>query len=229
MRRNLNTLYSQVPEEWHGLTTELSRVTFPGLQEALDQDADKYTGLGVYPPPEDTFRAFLSMKPTQVKVVIIGQDCYHQPGQAVGLCFGVRSGIKIPPSLNNIRRELMSDTGIDLTNTELSHWAGQGVLMLNSALTVRQSCPGSHLTHWKHFTVGIIKILSSQTENLVFLLWGRYAKGKEPLIASNRGHHILKANHPSPLSANRGGWFGTRHFSQTNQFLEANGKSSIKW
>lgn len=229
MTRNLQQLVNQLPAEWQTLLEPFAGELLSEIQSKIDQDATRYEGLGIYPKPEHTLRAFHYQPPDQIKVVIIGQDCYHQPDQAIGLCFGVLPGTNLPPSLINIKRELKSDLQQDLTNFELTHWAEQGVLLLNSALTVRQASPGSHLPYWKSFTNEVIRALSKTTNNVVFLLWGKYAKSKESLIDTNRGHLILKANHPSPLSANRGGWFGTRHFSQTNEYLSKVGKSSIQW
>ena len=164
-----------------------------------------------------------------VKVVILGQDPYHGPGQAHGLCFSVNKGIKKPPSLENIFKELKNDLNIEIPrHGNLEGWARQGVLLLNATLTVRAYKAGSHQGKgWEQFTDAAIKALSEKRSGLVFLLWGNYAQAKESLI-NNDTHHLLKAAHPSPLSAARG-FFGCRHFSQTNAFLETQGKEIINW
>jgi uracil-DNA glycosylase len=229
MSRNLLELFHKLSPEWQELLSSASKEHLTVIQQKLDGDFDKYEGLGVYPAPVHTFRAFASVPPQDVRVVIIGQDCYHQPNQAMGLCFGINPGTNLPPSLINIKRELGTDLNINLSDFSLSHWSEQGVLLLNSALTVRQASPGSHLPYWKGFTDRAILDISNHTEKVVFLLWGRYAQAKQKLINSHRGHLVLTAKHPSPLSANRGGWFGSKHFSQTNDFLRINNKSPIDW
>ena len=179
----------------------------------------------VYPLPEHIFKAFENCLPEQVKVVIVGQDCYHKEGQATGMAFAVPPDCKIPPSLRNIQKELKADVGVDLSDRTLQKWSDQGVLLLNSALTVRKGEPRSHLKQWEPFTDDVIKILSRTQKRLVFLLWGKYAQSKEHLIDPTGSHLILTASHPSPLAANRGGWFGQKHFSRTNSFL----KDPIEW
>ena len=219
--RNLVQLRSLLPESWQEiLTGDLEEV-----QLRLEDEAEIYKGLPHYPAPEHTFRAFHYFIPTDLRVVILGQDCYHQPDQAIGLCFGVPTTIKNPPSLVNIEKEL----GHPLTDSSLEKWAQQGVLLLNSALTVRYSCAGSHLDIWMSYTDQIIKELSGKTSNVVWLLWGNYAKQKASLIVEGRGHHLLQSVHPSPLSANRGGWFGSQPFSKANVFLESIDKTPIAW
>jgi uracil-DNA glycosylase len=167
---------------------------------------------------------------SQVKVVVLGQDPYHGVGQAHGLCFSVRHGTPLPPSLKNIYREIQSDIGIEPSKQgELTHWAKQGVFLLNSVLTVEAGLAASHKKQgWEDFTDEVIAVLNQQCEHLVFLLWGSYAQKKGQMIDTSR-HLVLQAAHPSPLSANRGGWFGCRHFSKTNHYLEANGKTPIDW
>lgn len=213
-----------ISSDWSSYFDELKEV-----EEALYRDKLKFPSVPVYPPLELVFSAFQYFPPEETRVVIIGQDCYHGEGQAMGLCFSVPPTLKIPPSLRNIARELKSDTGEILKDGDLSHWAKQGVLMLNSALTVRHKKPGSHSRYWRKFTDNIVKHLSENQHNLVFLLWGRHAQGKGELISSGRGHLLLKAAHPSPLAANRGGWFGTKHFSKANNFLLSNGVKPIVW
>lgn len=219
--RNLVQLHRSLPESWQ----EILRGDLEAVQLRLKDEEEIYKGLAHYPVPRHTFRAFHYFPPTDLRVVILGQDCYHQPDQATGLCFGVSSGIKKPPSLVNIEKEL----GHSLTDTTLENWAEQGVLLLNSALTVRHSCAGSHLDIWMSYTDQIIHELSCKTSNVVWLLWGNYAKRKASLIVEDRGHHLIESVHPSPLSANRGGWFGSGPFSKTNVFLESIGKKPIEW
>lgn len=183
----------------------------------------------VYPPVSEVFAAFNQVPLHKVKVVILGQDPYHGPGQANGLCFSVNRGMPLPPSLRNIYKELEDDLGLSpAPHGDLEKWASQGVLLMNAILTVRAQQPGSHQKKgWEPFTDSLIRMLSTKRKGLVFLLWGNYAGQKSTLIDSSR-HHILKAMHPSPLSANRG-FFGCRHFSRTNALLRSEGKEEIDW
>lgn len=184
----------------------------------------------VYPPGSLIFNAFDHTPVDKVKAVIIGQDPYHGPGQAHGLCFSVNDGVKFPPSLQNIFKELKTDIGMDIPfSGNLTKWADEGVLLLNATLTVRARNAGSHQGKgWEHFTDAAIQKLSDNRENLVFLLWGRFAQNKSELINPNNGHHILKAPHPSPFSAHSG-FFGCKHFSRCNEFLSSNGIEPIDW
>ncbi len=190
----------------------------------------QYTHHTCYPPGTEIFSAFNNTPFDTVKVVIIGQDPYHGAGQANGLCFSVRDGVSHPPSLINILKELEMDLLLPYPKSgNLEPWAKQGVLLLNATLTVQAHQAGSHQKKgWEQFTDAVIELLSEQKENLVFLLWGGYAKKKGSKIDRNK-HLVLATGHPSPLSANRGYWFGNRHFSATNEFLEKNGKSAINW
>ncbi len=199
---------------------------FAELKSFLVEEKRKYT---VYPPGDKIFSAFDHTPFHQVKVVIIGQDPYHGPGQAHGLCFSVPQGIKAPPSLVNIFKELHDDLGIPIPNHgNLEKWAGQGVLLLNATLTVRANQAGSHQNKgWEIFTNSAIHKLSEKREDLVFLLWGRYAQDKEEMIDAAK-HFILKAAHPSPFSANNG-FLECRHFSKTNEILRTIGKEEIDW
>jgi len=191
--------------------------------------------IGIYPANNLIFNAFNFFNLQDTKIVIIGQDPYHQPGQAMGLSFSVPENIKIPPSLINIFKEIESNK---LQNTEqnnkiiqngnLTRWARQGVLLLNSNLTVQQNKPNSHKNKWDFFTDAIISYISINCNNIVFMLWGNFAKNKAKLINKEK-HLILKANHPSPLSANRCGWFGCQHFSTANKYLKEYKKAEIKW
>jgi len=183
----------------------------------------------IYPPKENWYRAFEYSSFENTKVIILGQDPYHGINQAEGLSFSVPEGVPIPPSLRNIYIELESDLGITIPHHgHLSHWAKQGVLLLNSVLTVEKNSPASHANQgWESFTDNVIKLLNDKKNNLVFLLWGAYAGKKAELINHER-HLVLKASHPSPFSANRG-FFGCKHFSKTNQHLLSTDQTPIEW
>jgi uracil-DNA glycosylase len=190
----------------------------------------EYQTQTVYPLPQNIFRAFWLTPFDAVKVVILGQDPYHGPGQAQGLAFSVPSGMPLPPSLKNIYKEIQNETGIvkDFADGNLESWAAQGVFLLNSVLTVRRGQAGSHQKKgWEEFSDTVISKLSQQKEGLVFLLWGNFARSKKSLIDTNR-HLVLEAAHPSPLSA-QNGFFGCNHFLLTNQYLQQKGKSEILW
>ncbi len=182
----------------------------------------------IYPPGSKIFSAFNYTPFDHIKVVILGQDPYHGQGQANGLCFSVNDGIRFPPSLINIFKELKNDIGCEIPlSGNLENWAKQGVFLLNATLTVRQNSAGSHQNQgWEKFTDAVIKIISEQKKNIVFLLWGNYARAKKELIDSTK-HLILEAAHPSPLA--RGAFFGCKHFSKTNLFLKERGIESINW
>lgn len=200
---------------------------FAQLKEFLVAERAQHT---CYPPGSKIFAAFDTTPFDKVKVVILGQDPYHEPGQAMGLCFSVPQGIQVPPSLVNIITEINSDLGTNIPKTcgDLSGWAKQGVLLLNATLTVRAHQAGSHQRHgWEEFTDAAISALNTGRTGVVFMLWGSYAIAKRRLIDTTR-HHILTAPHPSPLSAYRG-FFGCRHFSQANAILEAQGETPIDW
>ena len=190
---------------------------------------EKMAGKTIYPPGQLMFNAFNTTPFDHVKVVLLGQDPYHGPGQAHGLCFSVQTGVKPPPSLVNIYKELNSDIGMSIPNHgNLTKWAEQGVLMLNASLTVRADEPMSHSKiGWAEFTDSVIKKISDQREHVVFILWGRFAQEKQVLIDETR-HLVLKAAHPSPFSANNG-FFGCRHFSKTNEYLMQNGIDPVDW
>ena len=189
----------------------------------------KKAGKVIYPKGDEYFNAFNLTPFDQVKVVIIGQDPYHGPGQAHGLCFSVQQGVAFPPSLQNIFKEIHADLGLPIPkNGCLTHWAEQGVLLLNAVLTVEQSKAAAHQGKgWELFTDAAIKELNDNREGIVFLLWGSYAQKKGQIIDPKK-HCVLKAPHPSPLSAHRG-FFGCKHFSKANQYLESIGKSPIDW
>lgn len=183
-----------------------------------------------YPKGSEIFAAFDHCSFDDVKVVIIGQDPYHGVRQANGLCFSVNNGIAMPPSLINIFKEIETDLGIPFpSNGNLQRWAEQGVLLLNATLTVRANQAGSHQNKgWEQFTDAVIKVVSEKKSNVVFLLWGGFAKKKGAKIDRSK-HYILTSGHPSPLSANRGFWFGNKHFSKTNEYLKENGLTNIQW
>lgn len=217
----------QIEASWKAaLAAEFQAPYFQQLKAFLVQDRALYT---VFPPGKYIFNAFNLTPLPNIKVVIIGQDPYHGPNQAHGLCFSVQDGIKIPPSLRNMYKELNTDLGIAPVATgNLEPWAKQGVLMLNATLTVRASQPASHQKQgWETFTDAAIKAVSDQRTGVVFLLWGRFAQNKEYLIDQSK-HHVLKAAHPSPFSADRG-FFGCRHFSRANTLLREQGIEPVNW
>lgn len=202
----------------------------PYFRDLARQVREEYRLQPCYPKGSNIFAAFRQCPLHAVKVVILGQDPYHGPGQANGLCFSVNEGVPHPPSLANIFREVARDLGNAYPESgDLSRWARQGVLLLNAVLTVRAHQAGSHQRlGWEIFTDAVIKNLSQEKEGLIFLLWGGYAKRKAPLIDGHK-HQILTSGHPSPLSANRGLWFGNSHFSKTNELLRQQGKTPIHW
>jgi len=202
----------------------------PYFKLLVDFVKDEYSLHRCFPPGKEIFAAFDNCSFDDVKVVIIGQDPYHGLNQANGLCFSVSEGVKHPPSLINIFKELEQDTGkLYPESGNLESWAKQGVLLLNATLTVRAHIAGSHQGKgWEIFTDSVIKTVSNKKDNVVFLLWGSFAKKKSKLIDNSR-HHILTSGHPSPLSANRGYWFGNKHFSKTNFLLEQAGQQPLEW
>jgi len=208
------------------LCQELQKDYFTKLTVFIAQENECKT---IYPRSEDIFRAFNLVKVEDVKVIIIGQDPYHGPNQANGLAFSVHQGIKTPPSLRNIYKELVSDIGCPTpANGDLSSWAEQGVFLINSVLTVEQAKPNSHQKQgWEQFSDSVIQTLSQEMDNLVFILWGAPSQKKGSLIDTNK-HLVLKAPHPSPLSAYRG-FFGSKPFSQTNSYLQSHSKKPINW
>lgn len=209
------------------LKDEFEKPYFVNLMEFVEQEYKEHT---CFPDQSNILSAFNHSTFENTKVVIIGQDPYHGPNQANGLCFSVQDGITHPPSLKNIFKELETDIEMSYPKSgNLEPWAKQGVLLLNATLTVRSGEAGSHQKQgWETFTDAVIKLISSKKENVVFLLWGGYAKKKTKIIDQKK-HYILSAGHPSPLSANRGFWFGNEHFSKTNLTLEKLGKPVIVW
>lgn len=205
--------------------TDFSKPNLAEIQAQLNQATQ---GCNVYPPQEQIFSAFDKTPLDQVRVVILGQDPYHEANQANGLAFSVNSGTKMPPSLRNIFKELKDDLGGELrTNTDLSDWAEQGVLLLNTSLTVIEGQANSMARLWEPFTDAIIQLLNKQEHPIVFVLWGNNARKKKSIIDVSR-HYVIESAHPSPLSANRG-FFGSKPFSKTNQILKRLGENEICW
>ncbi|MEA5460519.1 uracil-DNA glycosylase [Arcicella sp. LKC2W] len=218
----------KIAESWKArLTDEFEKTYFTNLVEFVKNE---YTNNTVYPPGKLIFNAFDKCSFDDTKVVILGQDPYHGVNQANGLSFSVNDGVASPPSLKNIFKEIRDDLDIPVPESgNLERWANQGVLLLNSTLTVRVSEAGSHQKKgWETFTDSVIKCISEQKQDVVFLLWGKYAQDKGAVIDGTK-HLILKAKHPSPMAANYGGWFGTKHFSQTNDYLTSKGLKPIEW
>jgi uracil-DNA glycosylase len=217
-----------IAESWKNiLQPEFEKPYFKNLTDFVKSEYTQHT---CYPKGKNIFAAFDACSFNDLKVVIIGQDPYHGVGQANGLCFSVHDGITHPPSLINIFKEIETDLGKAYpTSGDLSRWAKQGVLLLNATLTVRAHEAGSHQKQgWEQFTDAVIEAISSQKKDVVFLLWGGFAKKKGAKIDKNR-HHILATGHPSPLSANRGYWFGNKHFSKANSILQSIGAAEIDW
>lgn len=217
----------KIEQSWkNALRGEFEKPYFASLVHFLHQE--KAAGKTIYPPGSQIFKAFELTPVDQLKVVILGQDPYHGPGQAMGLSFSVPQAVKAPPSLKNIFKEIESDLGVRMSgNPDLQSWARQGVLLLNAILTVQESSPASHSRiGWQEFTDAVIRYISDNCDGVVFLLWGNFARSKKALIDTSR-HHVLEAAHPSPLAG--GAFFGCRHFSQTNQILASEGKEPINW
>ena len=217
----------KIEQSWKvALAPEFEKPYFAQLVRFLHQE--KADGKVIYPPGSQIFRAFELTPLDQVKVVILGQDPYHNPGEAMGLSFSVPDGVRMPPSLRNIFTEVENDLGIRMSGRpNLENWARQGVLLLNSILTVEAGKAASHRgIGWQEFTDAVIRTLSERRQGIVFLLWGNFAKAKAALIDSSK-HHVLQAAHPSPLAG--GAFFGCRHFSKTNQILVSEGKAPIDW
>ena len=222
-------MFSTIDSSWQKiLSDEFKKSYFLQLEKEVNEE---YQNTICYPPKELIFAAFNYCSVANLKVVIIGQDPYHGVGEANGLCFSVNDGVKIPPSLRNIYRELNDDLGVLFmpSSGNLERWARQGVLLLNASLTVRKDKPNSH-KHllWNTFTDAVIEIISNENQNIVFLLWGSFAQKKGLKIDRNK-HLVLECGHPSPMSANQGKWFGNKHFSKTNAYLVSKGISEIDW
>ena len=217
----------KIEQSWKdALAGEFEKPYFASLVRFLHHE--KAAGKKIYPPGSQIFKAFELTPVGRLKVVILGQDPYHGPGQAHGLSFSVPAGITAPPSLKNIFKEIESDLGIRMSGyPNLENWASQGVLLLNAVLTVQAGAAASHSkVGWEEFTDAVIRYISDNCEGVVFLLWGNFARGKSALIDRSK-HHVLEAAHPSPLA--RGAFFGCRHFSQTNAILASQGKTPIDW
>ncbi|MCR9251113.1 MAG: uracil-DNA glycosylase [bacterium] len=217
----------KIESSWREVLNE--EFTKPYFTELVEFVKSEYTNHKVYPPGKQIFSAFDHCSFDSVKVVIIGQDPYHGPGQANGLCFSVAEGVRMPPSLVNIFKEIKDDIGSEIPpHGSLERWADQGVLLLNATLTVRAATAGSHQGKgWEQFTDAVIQKVSEAKENVVFLLWGAYAQRKGEIIDRTR-HHVLESAHPSPFAAHRG-FFGNKHFSRTNEYLKKQGLELIDW
>jgi len=223
--KEINSL--NISDSWkQKLSKNIRSKSFLDLQKFLETERVNSV---IYPREEQMFAAFNFVPFEKVKVVIIGQDPYHGHDQANGLAFSVHKNIKIPPSLRNIYKELHEDIGCDIpAHGDLTSWAKQGVLLLNSNLTVKSGLPASHKNRgWEEFTDNVIKIVSDEKDNVIFILWGKFAQQKIKFIDTTK-HHVLEAAHPSPFSAYRG-FFGCKHFSRTNELLSRNGSKSINW
>jgi len=217
----------KIEESWKNkLSAEFEKPYFKALASFVKDEYSKQT---VYPPGKEIFNAFAHCPFGQVKVVIIGQDPYHGPGQANGLCFSVKDGIRMPPSLVNIFKEIVSDLGKEIPPSgNLERWADQGVLLLNATLTVRANSPGSHQNKgWETFTDEVIRVVSGEKENIVFILWGAYAQRKGAVIDKSK-HLVLESAHPSPFSADKG-FFGSKPFSKANAYLKGKGLKEVDW
>ncbi|WP_159467651.1 uracil-DNA glycosylase [Dyadobacter sp. 3J3] len=218
----------KIEESWKKrLAAEFEK---PYFSVVTDFVKSEYATKQIFPPAKQIFNAFNYCSFDDCKVVILGQDPYHGLGQANGLCFSVNDGVRMPPSLLNIFKEIKGDLGKPIPATgNLERWASQGVLLLNSTLTVEAGKAGSHQGRgWEQFTDAVIKCVSDEKENVVFLLWGKYAQDKGKVIDESK-HYVLKAKHPSPMAANYGGWFETKHFSKANTYLEKQGLELINW
>ena len=198
----------------------------------LCEEQELFEGhLNIFPTPDLVFNSIKDLSPKDIKVIILGQDPYHQPNQAMGLSFSVPESIKIPPSLINIYKELSNDIDnfIIPKNGDLTKWKNEKILMLNSSLTVLESKPMKHMKYWKPITDKMIEYISEMNQVKIFMLWGNSSKAKKNYIKESNKNYILEANHPSPLSANRGGWFGCKHFSKINKLLKDSNRNEIKW
>ncbi len=223
----MSTQKIQIEESWKKvLHDEFEKPYFQKLTSLIKEELKN--GKVIYPPGPDIFKAFEMTPFEKVKVVILGQDPYHNPGEAMGLSFSVPKGIKIPPSLKNIFKEIKDDVGLEIPDHgDLTNWATQGVFLLNAMLTVEKNRAGAHKDiGWQTFTNVVIQTLSSQKNNLVFLLWGNFARSKKESIDTTQ-HLVLEAAHPSPLAG--GAFFGCKHFSKANEYLIKNGQTTINW
>ncbi|MFD2890627.1 uracil-DNA glycosylase [Flavobacterium chuncheonense] len=222
----------KIENSWQNqLQNEFEKDYFNALMDNLEEE---YQNFECYPPKDLIFNAFNQCGFENTKVVILGQDPYHGEGEANGLAFSVNDGVKIPPSLRNIYREINAEYDtifepIEQSSGNLERWAQQGVLLLNATLTVRKDTPNSHKhLHWQQFTDAVISLLSHEKEHLVFILWGAFAQKKAKLIDEKK-HLILTSGHPSPMSANQGKWFGNNHFFKTNNYLKNKGLNQVNW
>lgn len=218
----------KIEESWKKrLAAEFEKPYFEAVTEFVKNE---YATKQIFPPAKQIFNAFNYCSFDDCKVVILGQDPYHGFGQANGLCFSVNDGVRMPPSLLNIFKEIKDDLGKPIPSSgNLERWASQGVLLLNSTLTVEAGKAGSHQGKgWEQFTDAVIKCVSDEKKNVVFMLWGKYAQDKGKVIDESK-HYVLKAKHPSPMAANYGGWFETKHFSKANAYFEEKGLTQVNW
>ncbi len=215
-----------IGNNWDNILSDIFNSDY--FNNLMDKVEEEYNNKTIYPKREDLFRALINTDYNDVKVVIVGQDPYHGEGEAMGLSFSVNEGIKLPPSLKNIYKELFEDIGVTRLSGDLTDWTKQGVLLLNSTLTVVKDTPASHAKiGWDKFTDEIIKKVNEKETPVVFILWGNFAKTKKELI-TNPKHLVIESAHPSPFSA-RNGFFGSKPFSKTNEFLKKNNQEEIKW
>lgn len=225
---NLEKIINEtVNTDWKDLLLKIDTVS---LNKALDREIEVFgEDFDIFPPQNLIFNCFDHFDIKKTKVIYIAQDPYPNKGEAMGMCFSVPDGIKLPPSLKNIYKEIQNDTGTDTSarSGDLTHWAKQGILLLNSALTVREGKSNSHQKYWKPYTNQLIKMISDETDGVIFILWGNNAQEKIKLIDTKK-HHVIKGVHPSPLSASRG-FFGCKHFSKCNALLKKMDKSQIQW
>ncbi len=224
----MDSIFHKIDDSWREILLQESKSDY--FQKLWSFVENAYKQDQCYPPQDKIFAAFEECSFQNLKVVLLGQDPYHNEGQAHGLAFSVNNGISIPPSLKNIFKEIQEDIGGTIPESgKLKRWAKQGVLLLNAVLTVKANTPRSHRKKgWEIFTNNIIQKISEHSEGIVFMLWGEEARKKAKLINDNK-HLILESGHPSPLSANRGHWFGNKHFSKANQYLFKTNKTPIQW
>lgn len=223
---NLLDLVDKLDESWKNIFNNY-REDVIEIESKINLDLEKHS-LRCFPESSNIFHTFRYIKVSEIKVIILGQDCYHKEKQAIGLSFAVPENINKPPSLKNIEKELKKDTGKELSSRNLIYWNQQGVLLLNCALTVRESCPGSHLKIWKSFVIKLLKDIVSKNPDIIFILWGNFAKDIYKKINHN-DELAIKGAHPSPLSANKGGFFDQKYFSKTNDILTRQGRTPISW
>lgn len=225
----MQALALALPTDWAPIVDACLREQAPKIDEEIQRDIDRFEGaLELLPPRELIFNAFAHFDVRDLRVVLIGQDCYPTKGDAMGLCFSVPRGVRCAASLRNVFKELEREYGAARADTDLTDWAKQGVLLLNTALTVREGCAGSHVRLWKDFTRAIVREIAARTERVVYVLWGAHAQAYESEIDASR-NLVLKAVHPSPLAARAGKFVGCGHFRSANEYLTKFERGSVKW